>query len=641
MCGIYGLISTFQVPDDKLFKTQLLAAQQALRHRGPDDQGLEIFALDCEAESAYKVLAMGQTRLSIIDLSTAGHQPMHSSDGRYTIIFNGEIYNYKELRQELIGLGNYFRTNSDTEVLLTAWRIWGASGLRRLIGMFAFAVYDRAEKSLTLARDAFGIKPLYYQNDSESIRFASEIQAIFCLQKNKPIQNLDKVNDYLMYGTYDESADTFFYNIKNLSPGHTLTINLNNLSIEKPIRWWWPSIIEKNNLSFENAAEQLREIFLKNIRLHLRSDVPIGATLSGGIDSSAVVCAMRYIESDMPIHTFSYVARGSSVNEEKWIDMVNKKVTAIPHKIWIQPNELIDDLDDLISSQGEPFGTTSIYAQYRIFKSVKEAGITVILDGQGADELLAGYSGYPHSFVESMLETHDYISLLKFLTEWSQWPGRGFKNGVSILGSVLFSAYKQKVNSLVPNELRYSKLLKTILLLKQDKKSICKMNAVDSKINKGRRLMEKLRSSMTGGELSRLLRHGDRNSMRWSVESRVPFLSIELAEFVLSLPESYLLSKQGETKSIFRAAMRGIVPDEILDRKDKIGFQTPENEWLRELEPDFNKLLSKNNAFELLSALKNSNPNSSLVEENFKNLSKNWTFMNYVLWTGLTCPAIK
>jgi asparagine synthase (glutamine-hydrolysing) len=578
MCGILGTFATNPPPD---LDRRLNAALKVLHHRGPDDQGLESLT------AAGGTLALGHTRLSIIDLSPGGHQPMHSTDGRYTIVYNGEIYNYRELREELTGLGHVFRSNSDTEVLLNCWARWGTGCLPKLRGMFACVVFDRQSSTLTAVRDAFGIKPLYYYADEKGLGFASELSALLTVLAHKPALNLQRAYDYLIFGDYDSQQATFYSGIKHLLPGYFFSVRLADPARVATSRWWWPSIEERQDLSFNEATAQLREMFLQNIRLHLRSDVPLGAALSGGVDSSAVVCAMRHLEPDMPIHTFSFVARGSAVDEEHWADMVNAQVGAIPHKVIVSPHEMAEDLDDMIRTQGEPFGSTSIYAQYRVFRLAKEHGITVTLDGQGADEMLAGYSGYPSARMQSCLERLEIVRVMRLMWGWSRYPGRSKQQALAVLRSAMTSA-------LLPRRLRqhaYSAMrCPKPPWLNYHCLSDAQVDLVPERPHyppdeSGRRLAQALRNALTGHGLACLLRHGDRNAMRWSIESRVPFLTHDLAEFLLRLPESYLLSPDGETKHVFRAAMRGIVPDAILNRRDKIGFQTPEGSWFKTIGP--------------------------------------------------------
>jgi|694.fasta_scaffold02145_12 asparagine synthase (glutamine-hydrolysing) len=626
MCGILGSFC------DKNLNEQIHRAQSAIKllhHRGPDDKGLETFSI-----STNQQLALGQTRLSIIDLSMGGHQPMHSPDKRYTIIFNGEIYNYRELRKELEIEGKKFITDSDTEVLLNSWIQWGKESLKRLTGMFAFAVFDKLNETLTLVRDAFGIKPLYYIIIKNEIYFASELPALLQLLPNIQNLNYQTAYNYLVCGQYDNSPETFYKEIKHLAAGNLLIVDLKQLAknqkINIPNRWWYPSIEENKNLSFKDAAKKVREIFLKNVRLHLRSDVPIGAALSGGIDSSAIVCAIRHLEPDIPINTFSYVASDSNINEEKWIDIVNNHIGAISHKIYVKPEELLQDIDKLIYIQGEPFGSTSIYAQYRIFQAAKEAGITVLLEGQGADELFGGYEGYAKSYLKSMKDLNRYVEILKYLYNYSKLPGRGFKKSFLLFCDLI-----------VPEKVKFLifYIIKKIFISKWFNKSWIKKNNITNKnssINKykienqGRRLVEHLRIALTGVGLNSLLRHSDRSSMNWSIENRVPFLTIEMAEFILSLPETYLISQKGETKSIFREAMRGLVPDVILDRKDKIGFQTPEQIWLNKYKDKIKHWFKENSNEEFLNTFKiNKEINIELEKKYDYSI---WRLINYSIW---------
>lgn len=574
MCGIAG--AWFNKPNEQADR-QLSDALRAMRFRGPDDQGYEAYPVENGA------VYFGHTRLSIIDLSAGGHQPMHSHDGRFAIVFNGEIYNYRELRRELADSGFTFRSDSDTEVLLAAWAHWGQGSLKRLVGMFAFVIFDKTEKSLTCVRDPFGIKPFFYTFQADGFAFASEIKALTPLKRSKPELDWQQAYNYLVHADYDSSERTFLRDVRHLPPGHELTISLssNKHSLK---RWWTPDIAPRIDLPFADAAVELRNMFLDSIRFHLRSDVPLGAALSGGLDSSAVVCAIRHVEPDATINTFSYIASDSRVSEEHWADEINSHVGAQAHKVRVTAGDLANDLDDMIAAQGEPFGSTSIYAQYRVFRLARESGVTVTLDGQGADELLGGYLGYPGSRMHSLVDQARYGDLLSFMKQWSAWPGRTWRGGAARLA----------------NELATGKAHSALLWLSGHRNTPAWINAgllreagvtlnrptipmpTNSSLH-GRRMMATLREALTKKGLPALLRHADRNSMRFSVESRVPFLTTGMAEFLLSLPEEYLVSNNGETKSIFRAAMRGIVPDNVLDRKDKIGFATPEYEWLVEM----------------------------------------------------------
>ena len=572
MCGILGTFTVNPPPD---LQARLQAGLKLLQHRGPDDQGLDVESV------AGGTLAMGHTRLSIIDLSPGGHQPMHSPDGHYTIVFNGEIYNYRELGQELRTLGHAFQTESDTEVLLAAWAQWGTESLCKLIGMFAFAVFDRQAQVLTLARDAFGIKPLFFAATAESLLFASEMGALLALRDTAPQLHAQRAYDYLIHGVQDSGFDTFVRGVQHVPPAYWVRFDLRAAPLSSVSeRWWNPSIAETSTLSFNQAAEALRALFLDSVRLHLRSDVPLGVALSGGIDSSAIAGAMRHLEPQMDIHTFSYIGEGDAVSEEPWIDQVNTHIHAVPHKVRVAPNDLAADVGELIRVQGEPFCTTSMYAQYRVFRAAREAGITVVLEGQGGDELLAGYQGYQGQRMRSLLERGQWAEMWRFSRRWKQWPGRSGR-----------SAWRGLAGQLLPDRL-FRLFLPWVGIepawlnleeLRRQGGSTRPARLPRVADARGRRVPEVLLRAISEGGLPSLLRYGDRNAMAFSIENRVPFLTLPLAELLLSLPEHYLISPAGETKAVFRAAMRGIVPHTVLDRRDKIGFETPMGRWVEHI----------------------------------------------------------
>jgi asparagine synthase (glutamine-hydrolysing) len=626
MCGIAGGWSS----GESRFSAERVL--DALHHRGPNDRGFETY------HEAPGTVSFAHTRLSIIDLSDAGHQPMHSSDGRYSLIYNGELYNYREIRRDLETDGVRFTSDSDTEVLLAAWIRWGQAGLVRFKGMFAFVVYDRQARTLTCVRDAFGIKPFFYYFDGETFAFASEVPALVLLLGRNPGINTRRAYDYLVQGWYDEREETFFEGIKHLPPSHAMTFDIAAVKLGEPARWWWPSVACTSTLSFDDAAERLRELFLDNVRTHLRSDVPLGAALSGGVDSSAVVCAMRHLEPDMPIHTFSYVARGTPIDEERWADLINDRTGAYGHKVEVSQHELAADLDDMIQAQGEPFGSTSIYAQYRVFKLARDQGITVTLDGQGADELLAGYDGYPHYRVQSLMEQGEYLSAMRFLRAWSQWPGRDLKRFRPLVIGRLVPGF---VRRMMPTAMRRT-LKRSVGVysepewLRLDVTPIPYARHQVEDEECGRRVPAILRRSLVQTSIPSLLRHADRNAMRWSVESRVPFLTTDMAEFLLSLPEHYLISQQGETKHVFRAAMRGIVPDASLDRRDKIGFQTPEQQWLRLLRPQIAEWLEGFDQVEFIDTARVRAEVASIIEGRQPFSWQAWRLINFARWVQLT-----
>ena len=583
MCGIAGLI--FDAPRG-VDKALVDIFEGGLRHRGPDDFGCVVHGKSdlttWEAGNANQEFSavLIHRRLSILDLSEAGHQPMVSSDGRYALVFNGEIYNYVELRAILEDKGFRFRSRSDTEVLLYAYAAWGVAALPRLVGMFALAVLDRQRRELVLARDPFGIKPLYYSRWRDGWVFSSEIKPLLSLPGVGRAANAKCLYDYLRHGTTDHDHSTMFADVNQLPPAHHCVVALDEPTRPEPKPYWSIDLENRAAMSFEAAAERLRSLFLDSVRLHLRSDVPVGFALSGGIDSSAIVMAVRALEPNLDLHSFSFIAKGNKLSEEYWVDLIGSEARLTPHKAWPRPEDLVRDLDDLIRVQEQPFGSTSIYAQYCVFRLAHEAGIKVMLDGQGADELLAGYRNFLAARLASLVSKRRWSEAGCFY--------RNVRNGVSLSGLQLL----QRVGALMlPDRFRaVAKLVTGHADLPGwmngpwfRERSVSPTGPWDKQ--QGDVLRRLLHQSLTRSSLPMLLRYEDRNSMAFSIESRVPFLTIALAEFILSLPEEYLIGPDGQTKSIFRRAMRGLVPDPVLDRKDKVGFATPEREWLSALRP--------------------------------------------------------
>jgi asparagine synthase (glutamine-hydrolysing) len=630
MCGIAG---GFWTASRHSAAERLASAPGCMRHRGPNDHGIEL------VETAEATIAVGQTRLSVIDLTAGGHQPVLSDDGRIALVFNGEIYNYRELRDELRAMNHGFKSQSDTEVLLAAWSEWGPACLPRLDGMFAFVVHDRMRQELTCVRDAFGIKPFFYEQTDTGLLFASEQPALLALRGRPAKADLQRAYDYLVNGIYDGSEFTFVEGVRHLKPGHLLRIDLRSRGQAAPERWWRAPTLERTDLKFDQAVEAVRSQFLDNVRLQLRSDVPLGAALSGGIDSSAVVCAMRHVEPKAPIHTFSYIANGSSLSEESWVDLVNEAVGAVPHKISASAVDLANDVDAIVRTQGEPFGSTSIYAQYLVFKLAHENGITVTLDGQGADELLAGYIGYPGQRMLSLAERRQFAGMHRFARRWSEWPGRSYKLAWMYLGKSALPewSYAHARNAMgrssQPDWLNVEMLMENGVELRE-------VRPGKDPANRGRRVVEQLAYGLQERGLPHLLRHGDRNAMAFSIESRVPFLTLPLANLLLSLPENYLISDSGETKHVFRAAMRGIVPDAILDRRDKIGFATPEMDWLRAIAPTLRHWLAEMPAIAFLNRDALLAAFDRVIAGQSAPTWQLWRWVNYVRWFGVQNQSV-
>jgi len=583
MCGILGLIST--QPDAEL-AVRAVRLGQFIAHRGPDDHawlawgsagirsGKEV------PNAAAEQVVLVHRRLSILDLSEAGRQPMSDPSGRWHIIFNGEIYNYLELRRDLESAGPVFRTKTDTEVLLHALIRWGPAALPRLVGMFAFALLDTHERRLLLARDFFGIKPLLYARSSTGFAFASEIPPLLEVPGVSRQVHPQRLFDYLRFGTTDHGDATLFRDIRQLPPGHCLELREDRAWKGEPTPYWKLDRSQPLDLSFDEAATKTRELFLDNIRLHLRSDVPVGAALSGGIDSSAIVACMRQVEPSLELHAFSYVAEQAELSEERWIDLAAERSGAILHKVRPAAEDLVADLDRLIRVQGEPFGSTSIYAQHRVFRAAREQKIPVMLDGQGADEMLGGYRFYNVTRLASLLRRGKLIEATGFLRNAGGLSGAG--------GRMRFAA--QAIARILPGPLRsvgMSLVGRELMPNWLSAEWFRQRGVVEGKVGSRtpRSLLEHLEQSLFETNLPMLLRYEDRNSMAYSIESRVPFLTPDLATFLLRLPESYLIARNGTSKHVFREAMRGLVPDAILDRRDKIGFVTPEQQWLRQLQP--------------------------------------------------------
>ena len=576
MCGIIGYAEESGANE---VATRLKDAMSVLVHRGPDSSGIRSFRV------GNVTLHLCHTRLAILDLSEGGHQPMVTEDGRFAITYNGEIYNYKELKIELEGLGYTFGSSSDTEVLLKAWEEWGTGCLSKLIGMFGFCILDIRERRLTLVRDAFGIKPVYYCNENSSFIFASEPEAIRRVDPRRTRLNRKVAYRYLVEASHDIDHETFIEGVSQVKAGHFVEYDLEKGTTVRSERWYWPSIELDTSLDFEAATERIRELFLRSVELHLRSDVPLGAAVSGGIDSSAIVCAARALNPDLPIKTFSYVARGLPFNEEKWIDLVNGHVGAVEHKFEITPDDIARDIDDLISVQGEPFKGSSICVHYRTFREAAKNGVKVGLDGQGGDEVFAGYDGYPVDVLADTIESAGFRAGRDFLNASNSWPGRSLP-----ISKLLIAAACDRVcpslslNAFLALKMERSRRLTQWLDpeggIDFNSSNISLRPIRDGEGGKGRFLAKRIRRGLIDGGIQNLLRTGDRCSMRWSFEGRVPFLTPQLMEFALSLPHHFLVSRGGETKHIFRQAMRGIVPDEILFRRDKIGAKTPERALL-------------------------------------------------------------
>ncbi|HYP51397.1 MAG TPA: asparagine synthase (glutamine-hydrolyzing), partial [Pyrinomonadaceae bacterium] len=386
MCGIAGIVSR----KGKLEQAQVKRMTDAISHRGPDGEGAWI--------NPSGNTALGHRRLAIIDLSESGRQPMFYADKRFSITFNGEIYNYLELRDDLEKRGFKFKSSSDTEVLLALFAEKGEKCLAELDGMFAFAIWDEQEKSLFAARDRFGEKPFYYAIYGDAFYFASEMKALWAAGVPRAVSNRMLYN-YLtagnMYNPHDLSQ-TFYEGIFKLKAAHYFFISPQELKIEQARYWNLDYKTVKQNISDGEAAEEFRFLFNESVKRRLRSDVPVGSSLSGGLDSSLVVCTIDRLNAEKRVRQATFSARfpGFAKDEGKFMQAVIERTNAEPHFVYPDDAGLVENLEKLFHHQEEPFGSASIYAQFCVMQLAKENNVTVLLDGQGADELLAGYHPY-------------------------------------------------------------------------------------------------------------------------------------------------------------------------------------------------------------------------------------------------------
>jgi len=580
MCGIFGIV---QKEFDFDLNPCLEKASQVLMHRGPDDYGFLSYASDRGVSidrslDAFHSGTVGllHRRLSIQDLSDHGWQPMTNHDRSLSLVFNGEIYNFHELRENLEAKGAEFQSHSDSEVLLKAYETWGAECVKRFVGMFAFAILDLRKQILFCARDCFGIKPFYYTVNSKRFAFASEPKALLeCVPDVTRKANIARVYEYLKSGYHETIEQSFFEDVKVLPPAHFMSISLENpfeIHIEK---YWSLDLKKQSSLSFDQASQALHDTFEESVKIHMRSDVEVSATLSGGIDSSSIVMmAQRFHKHQKPFKTISFIAEDERISEEKWINQVNDALQADPHKFKPSSEELFSDIDDVIRMQDEPFGSTSIYAQYRVFKLIHSLGLKVVLDGQGADEMLAGYRQYIFARIESLVQEKKYLQALQLALSAMSLPNAWQQLYKIIPTSLGIIKAKLGVHTKV-NQTASKPWLKEEWFQQH--------GAIKARpqYGEGYSLKAKLLDTFQYSNLPQLLRFADRNSMTFSVESRLPFLTPQMAELIFSLPESYLIDQKATSKAVFRKAMRGVVPNSVLDRKDKIGFNSPEELWFK------------------------------------------------------------
>jgi asparagine synthase (glutamine-hydrolysing) len=542
MCGLCGVVALDRPPDRPAVKAML----DGLAHRGPDGRG--VFAEDG--------VCLGHLRLAIIDLSDAGLEPFASEDGRLQLVFNGEVYNYLELRDELAAKGHRFRTQTDTEVLLAGYREWGERCVDRFNGMWAFAIWDRERRTLFCSRDRFGIKPFYYRLEGGRFAFASEPWPLADGRAN-----LAAVRDYLEQGYLDHGDETFFTGVRRLPPAHSLTFGPDGLRLE---RYW---SLEPHDPPADPVAA-VRESFLDAVRLQLRADVPVGTCLSGGIDSSAIAVGVAHHGHEWQKTVTAYF-EDAGFDERPFASAVVERTGADAYWVSFTAHDLVENLEAIVAAQGEPFGSTSICASWYVMREAKRAGLTVMLDGQGGDEILAGYRAFFGYRLSDLLRQ----GRLREAT--AELAAFGSANGPRWAAVAL-------VNPHVPERLRLAaraRLRGAATLVAPDLRSVGSGRSTNGAVFPDR-LRRQLQLVLTQRGLPELLRYEDRNSMAHSLEARVPLLDHRLVELAFSLDGGELIHR-GETKSVLRRALADLLPPEVRARRDKLGFVTPEKRFLR------------------------------------------------------------
>lgn len=606
MCGISGIISP-----DKIDIATLVKMNKQIRHRGPDDEGFVFFGKALEAitakgddtsigtpNSTYKYIpslgvedikgdyfiAFGHRRLSILDLSSAGHMPMCDSHEELWITYNGEVYNFIEIRSELVKLGYQFSTTTDTEVILTAYREWGVTCLDRFMGMFAFAILDKRKNELFFARDRFGIKPFYYWiSNSGNLYFGSEIKEFMVSKEWDPKLNHQRAFDYLYGSKTDHTCETMFKGVYQILPGHAISINLTNYKFKSgqllnTFKWYNPVITEFQG-TFKEAKQLFKDKFYQSVKMHLRADVEVGCTLSGGLDSSSITCVVNELLKDEGKadiqNTFSAIDGDSKYSEKKWIEKVLRERKVKSHFITPTPDEILNNINNIVFQMDEPMGSMSPYLAFLVDRCAKVNNITVLLNGQGADEYLGGYGAFRKIQKQQALDSLNLVKIKKeFDCSYVNAIKLGIRSSLRQLYALLFmNSYRRKFGNSLGSKKWYNFLDYKILEISNNHNIRSGLSRDDY-----RKISE---NQLTKSPLPMFLRWEDRNSMVHSIEARVPFLDHRLVEFCHSLPIEYI-DTNGKTKRVLLEAMKGIIPDEIYYRRDKMGYVAPEERWVKE-----------------------------------------------------------
>jgi asparagine synthase (glutamine-hydrolysing) len=556
MCGIYGAINLtgyFHNQDKYLFKT----LTDMVHYRGPDASGYYTANLKQGLENGDNKfdVYLGHRRLSIIDLSDSGKQPLTDGNGLW-ITFNGEIFNYLELKSDLQKEGYSFKTNTDTEVILNIYRKYGESGFDKLNGMWAFALLDLKKKIVILSRDRFSIKPLYYIRIDEKVYFASEIKQLLPLMSEKSI-NRNVMFVYLQQGLLDYNDETFFNNVKKVKSKYNVIIDLLTTKIEEKPYWDYSF---EDIADFDDAVDRFKELFIDSMKIRLRSDVKIGALLSGGLDSSTISLVANNLQNGN-FETYSVIAEDKKYSEERFIDVLSRKTGIKNHKLSYNSQDALGSLHDVIYHNDEPFGSFSAVAQYNILQKIKnETDIVVVLSGQGGDEILLGYLKF---YFFNLKDFTRRGHLIKALTQLMY----------SLINGTVLSQFK------LSEARRYLPSYLPFLAHRKDKTYLKLAEEHSEPIWAFASLRDRQISDIDKYSVPALTHYEDRNSMAHSLEIRLPFLDHRLVNLVVGLNTEMKLNK-GWTKYVLRKAFHEL-PEEIAWRKDKQGFITPEEEWLK------------------------------------------------------------
>ncbi|WP_426176592.1 asparagine synthase (glutamine-hydrolyzing) [Massilia sp. TWR1-2-2] len=552
MCGISGIINKNGSP---VTDWQISSINNMITHRGPDGCGLYF----------GRNLALGHRRLAIVDVTTAGHQPMVYHN-KHVITFNGEIYNYLELRALLCAAGYDFMSGTDTEVILAAYEEWGADCVKRFNGMWAFAIYDIKKAEIFCSRDRFGVKPFYYSDTPDKLVFGSEIKQILVGAGRGAIANMAVVRDFLVEGYHGQTGDTFFKGVHSLRAGHNLIFSLEKNTF-KEVKYYsleiQPGFPEMNEGS---ATELVLANLIKAVTYQVRSDVKIGLCLSGGLDSSSLagLASMSYNGGSIGPMDAVHAKSSEGSKDESEYALAVAAAAGIKLSI-IQPTaaEFNSAIDEVVYVQEEPFNSPSIFMQYFVFQKAKKLGCKVMLDGQGCDELLLGYDRYYSAHLLSM----HWISALREILQIKKNSNISIR---AIVGNLVYFSM---------SEVRIWNLKRRFSFLKNEYKRDFPNIKQISKAVRNMREMQKLEIECF--QLPPLLRYADKNSMRHSVEARVPFLDHNFVEVCYGISTNLKLS-DGWTKHILRKAMRGVIPPNVLWRKLKFGFEAPAETWVKE-----------------------------------------------------------